>query len=65
MLVTGWKYAILYADIRLEFTEDKKHEIKTYKFERNEEAIKQIILAEIEFNSYLINDIEPPLTINL
>ena len=65
MLVTGWKYAILYADIRLEFTEDKKHEIRTYKFERNEEAIKQIILAEIEFNSYLINDIEPPLTINL
>ena len=65
MLVTGWKYAILYADIRLEFTEDKKHEIKTYRFERNEEAIKQIILAEIEFNSYLINDIEPPLTIKL
>ena len=65
MLVTGWKYAILYADIRLEFTEDKKHEIKMYKFQRNEEAIKQIIEAEIEFNSFLINDIEPPLTINL
>ena len=65
MLVTGWKYAILYADIRLEFTNDKKHEIKTYRFERNEEAIKQIILAEIEFNSYLINDTEPPLTKNL
>ena len=58
LMVTGWKYAILYADIKLVFA-DNKHEIKQYFIKRDETDIKEIIKKEIEFNGYIINDISP------
>ena len=58
LYVTGWKYAILYADIKLAFA-NNKHEIKQYFIERDEEDIKEIIKKEIWFNSFILNDIEP------
>ena len=58
LAVTGWQYAILYADIKLSFQNDR-HILKKYICHRNEEAIKEIIEKELEFNSYIINDIEP------
>jgi len=58
LAVTGWQYAILYADIKLAFQNDR-HVLKKYICHRNEEAIKEIIEKELEFNSYIINDIEP------
>ena len=64
LYVTGWKYAILYADIKLAFA-DNKHEIKQYFIERDEEDIELIKQKEIEFNSFIVNDIKPPLTIKL
>ena len=57
--VTGWKYAILYADIKLVFAANK-HEIRQYFIERDEPDIKKMMEAEIWFNSLIINDIEPP-----
>ncbi len=57
--VTGWEYAILYADIKLAFAENK-HEIRQYFIERDEPDIKIMMEAEIWFNSLIINDIEPP-----
>ena len=59
--VTNYNYAILYADIRLEYTEDKKHEIKQYFIERNDEDINQIIEKEKEFYQYLVEYKQPPL----
>ena len=59
LYVTGWKYAILYADIKLAFA-NNKHEIKQYFIERDEEDIKEIIKKEIWFNSFILNDVEPP-----
>ena len=64
LYVTGWKYAILYADIKLAFA-NNKHEIKQYFIERDEEDIELIKQKEIEFNSFIVNDIKPPLTIKL
>ncbi len=64
LYVTGWKYAILYADIKLAFA-DNKHEIKQYFIELDEEDIELIKQKEIEFNSFIVNDIKPPLTIKL
>ena len=57
--MTGWEYAILYADIKLAFAENK-HEIRQYFIERDEPDIKIMMEAEIWFNSLIINDIEPP-----
>ncbi len=57
--VTGWEYAILYADIKLDFAQNK-HEIRQYFIERDEPDIKEMMEAEIWFNSLIINDIEPP-----
>ena len=57
--VTGWEYAILYADIKLGFAQNK-HEIRQYFIERDEPDIKKMMEAEIWFNSLIINDIEPP-----
>ena len=51
--------AILYADIKLAFA-NNKHEIKQYFIERDEEDIKEIIKKEIWFNSFILNDIKPP-----
>lgn len=57
--VTGWEYAILYADIKLGFAQNK-HEIRQYFIERDEPDIKKMMEAEIWFNSLIINNIEPP-----
>lgn len=57
--VTGWEYAILYADIKLGFTQNK-HEIRQYFIKRDEPDIEKMMEAEIWFNSLIINDIEPP-----
>lgn len=62
LAVTGYGYAILYADIRLEYTKEKKHEIKKYFIERNDEDIQQIIRKEKEFYQYLLDGKQPPLT---
>lgn len=64
LYVTGWKYAILYADIKLLFS-DGKHEIRQYFIERDEDDIREIVKKEIEFNSYIINDVTPNLKIKL
>lgn len=61
LIVTGWSYAILYADIKLGFAENK-HEIRQYFIPRDEDDIKEIIKKEIWFNSFIINDVEPPYT---
>ena len=58
--VTDYNYAILYADIRLEYTEEKRHEIKQYFIKRDNEDINQIIEKEKEFYQYIINNVEPP-----
>ena len=58
LAVTGWKYAVLYADLKLEF-QGSRHILQKYECLRNEEAIKEIIKKELEFNSYVINDVEP------
>ena len=58
LAVTGWEYAVLYADVKLSFQNDR-HILKKYICHRNEEAIKEIIEKELEFNSYVINDVEP------
>ncbi len=57
--VTGWEYAILYADIKLAFAENK-HEIRQYFIERDEPDIEEMMKSEIWFNSLIVNDIEPP-----
>ena len=59
--VTNYNYAILYADIRLEYTEEKRHEIKQYFIKRNDEDINQIVEKEKEFYQYLVEDKQPPL----
>ena len=59
LAVTGWDYAILYADIKLAFA-DNKHEIRQYFVERDETDIAEIIKKEAEFYEYLKNDEQPP-----
>lgn len=67
-LVTGYEYAVLIADIRFEcfknenstpFDLDKK--LQTIVINRSdwEDEIKELLEKEIEFWSYVINDIEP------
>ncbi len=64
LTVTGWDYAILYADIKLAFA-DNKHEIRQYLIKRDETDIAEIIKKEIEFNSFIINDVRPNLKTKL
>lgn len=59
LAVTGWDYAILYADIKLAFA-DNKHEIRQYFIQREEIDIAEIIKKEAEFFEYLKNDEQPP-----
>ena len=59
LAVTGWDYAVLYADIKLAFA-DNKHEIRQYFVERDETDIAEIIKKEAEFYEYLKNDEQPP-----
>ena len=59
LAVTGWDYAVLYADIKLAFT-DNKHEIRQYFIERDETDIEEIVKKEAEFYEYLKNDEQPP-----
>ena len=59
LAVTGWDYAVLYADIKLAFA-DNKHEIRQYFVKRDETDIAEIIKKEAEFYEYLKNDIQPP-----
>ena len=66
-LVTNYEFAVLVADIRLKcFEEDEfdlKKEIKTYTIYRDDfkNEIKKLQEKEIEFWSYIENNIEPPL----
>ena len=64
LAVTGWDYAVLYADIKLAFA-DNKHEIRQYLIKRDETDIAEIIKKEIEFNSFIINDVRPNLKTKL
>ena len=59
LTVTGWDYAILYADIRLAFA-DNRHELRQYFIRRDEDDVTEIIKKEAEFYEYLKNDIQPP-----
>ncbi len=59
LAVTGWNYAVLYADIKLAFT-DNKHEIRQYFVVRDETDIAEIINKEAEFYEYLKRDEQPP-----
>ena len=58
LAVTGWKFAVLFANIKLEWTDESI--LKKFYIERDEDDIKEIIKKEIWFNSFVINDIEPP-----
>ena len=66
-LVTNYEFAVLVADIRFKcFEEDEfdlKKEIKTYTIYRDDfkNEIKKLQEKEIEFWSYIENNIEPPL----
>lgn len=59
LAVTGWDYAVLYADIKLAFA-DNKHEIRQYFVKRDETDIAEIIKKEAEFYEYIKNDGQPP-----
>ena len=59
LAVTGWDYAVLYADIKLAFA-DNKHEIRQYFIQRDEIDIEEIVKKEVEFYNYIKNDIQPP-----
>ena len=59
LAVTGWDYAILYADIKLAFA-DNKHEIRQYFIQREKIDIAEIIKKEAEFYEYLKRDEQPP-----
>ncbi|BBM35401.1 YqaJ viral recombinase family nuclease [Pseudoleptotrichia goodfellowii] len=59
LMVTGWKYAILYADIKLVFA-DNKHELRQYYINRDTEDMFEIYKKEVEFYGYLERDEEPP-----
>ena len=63
LAVTGWKFAVLFANIKLEWTDESI--LKKFYIERDEDDIKEIIKKEIWFNSFVINDIEPPSKIKL
>ena len=66
-LVTNYEFAVLVADIRFKCFEDDefdlKKEIKTYTIYRDDfkNEIKRLQEKEIEFWSYIENNIEPPL----
>ena len=66
-LVTDYEFAVLVADIRFKCFEDDefdlKKEIKTYTIYRDDfkNEIKKLQEKEIEFWSYIENNIEPPL----
>ena len=58
LAVTSWKFAVLFSNIKLERTDEGI--LKRLNIERGEDDIKEIIKKEIWFNSFVINDIEPP-----
>ena len=66
-LVTNYEFAVLVADIRFRcFEEDEldlKKQIKTYTIYRDDfkKEIQELKEKEIEFWSYVKNDIEPPI----
>ena len=67
-LVTDYDFAVLVADIRFKCFEDKSDtfdlnkQLKTYTIYKNEwiNRIEELKQKEIEFWSYVTNDIEPP-----
>ena len=58
LAVTGWKFAVLFANIKLRWADESI--LKKFYIERDEDDIKEIIKKEIWFNSFVLNDIEPP-----
>jgi len=58
LAVTGWEYAVLFADITLAWIKNRSI-LQMYQCARNNEAIKQIVEKEMEFYSYILNDVEP------
>lgn len=60
LAVTGWEYAVLYADIKMGFS-DNRHEVRCYFINRDEEDIEELIKKETEFYKYIENDEQPPL----
>ena len=58
LAVTGWKFAVLFANIKLRWADESI--LKKFYIVRDEDDIKEIIKKELWFNSFVINDIEPP-----
>jgi putative phage-type endonuclease len=71
LLVTNYEFAVLVADLRFKYREtdefDLYKEIRTYTIYRNDfkKEIEELKEKEIEFWSYVVNDIEPPYIKNL
>lgn len=65
-LVTGYEFAVLVADLRFKYREtdefDLNKEIRTYTIYRDyfKKEIQELKEKEIEFWSYVMNDVEPP-----
>lgn len=58
LAVTGWKYAVLFANVSIGYKNDYSV-LKSYPIQRDEDDIKLIIEKEKEFYNYIKNDIEP------
>lgn len=66
LLVTGYDFAVLKAQLRSEFEEDVYLQTKHYHIERKdvEEDIKYLLEKELEFwNRYVVTKKKPPLTL--
>ena len=59
LAVTGWKYAVLFAEITFPWIQGDDR-LRTYFIERDEEDIEEIVKKEVEFYNYIKNDIQPP-----
>ena len=58
LIVTGWEYAVLFANITIGFNNDYSI-LRSYYIKRDNEDIALIIEKEKEFYDYIKNDTEP------
>lgn len=64
LLVTGFDFAVLHAQLKYHYGDDVRSERRTYFIERDEvqEDIAYLLEAELDFwNNYVLADREPPL----
>lgn len=63
LLVTGWEFAVLSAQLKQTFVDDARSEIRQYRIDRSDvqQDLEYLLQEELKFWQYVQDDQEPPM----